>query len=82
MSGLATEAGPGWNTEVLRPYVDVLLESFGPKRLMFGSDWPVLLEAGDYLRWTATANELMADVPAEGRGRIFGGNAAAFYGFA
>jgi L-fuconolactonase len=82
VSGMATEAGPVWNTETLRPYVDVLLESFGPERLMFGSDWPVLLEAGDYLRWAATANELMAGVPPDGRGKIFGGNAATFYGFA
>jgi L-fuconolactonase len=82
VSGMATEAGPVWNTAKLQPYVDVLLESFGPERLMFGSDWPVLLEAGDYLRWAATANELMAGVSPEGRGKIFGGNAATFYGFA
>ena len=82
VSGLATEAGPDWNTETLRPYVEVLLEAFGPARLMWGSDWPVLNEAGDYVRWVATANELMAVVPAAERGPIFGQNAAAFYGFA
>ena len=82
VSGLATEAGPGWNTQRLRPYIDVLLEAFGPARLMWGSDWPVLNEAGDYVRWVATANELMAMVPAAERGPIFGQNAAAFYGIA
>lgn len=80
VSGMANEAGPGWNTDRLRPFVDVLLEAFGPGRLMWGSDWPVLNEAGDYVRWVATANELMAVVPAADRGPIFGRNAAAFYG--
>ncbi len=82
LSGLASEAGPGWNTRSLAPFVDVLLEAFGPARLMWGSDWPVLLEAGDYVRWVATANELMAAVPPAERGPVFGANAAAFYGVA
>jgi L-fuconolactonase len=80
VSGLASEAGPGWDTEMLRPFVDVMLDAFGPSRLMWGSDWPMLLEAGDYLRWVATANELMAGVSVAERGPIFGANAAAFYG--
>ncbi len=42
LSGLVTEAGPGWTAADLRPYVDTALELFGPERLMFGSDWPVL----------------------------------------
>jgi len=41
LSGLVTEAGPGWTTDMITPYVDRLLDCFGPGRLMFGSDWPV-----------------------------------------
>lgn len=44
--GLNTAAGPAWRPDDLRPYVDWALEGFGPERLMFGSDWPVLELAG------------------------------------
>jgi len=80
LSGLATEAGPGWSADVLRPYVDVLLDSFGASRLMWGSDWPVLLEAGDYERWLDAATLLTSGLSAEDRALIFGGTAATFYG--
>ena len=80
VSGLATEAGPDWNATRLKPYIDTLLDAFGPKRLMWGSDWPVLLLAGDYLRWLDVAETLTADLSRFDRSRIFGGTAAAFYG--
>lgn len=79
LSGLATEAGPEWNAALLRPYVDTLLDAFGPQRLMWGSDWPVLLLAGDYLRWLETAEALTAALSDLDRARIFGDTAAAFY---
>ena len=65
---------------MLRPYVDHLLRHFGPGRLMWGSDWPVLNLAGDYLQWHAASTQLLAALPAADRARIRGGNAAAFYG--
>ena len=80
LSGLVTEAGPGWSPDTLKPYVDVLIESFGASRLMWGSDWPVLLEAGDYERWLDAATLLTAGLSAEDRALIFGGTAATFYG--
>ena len=40
LSGLATEASPGWDVATLRPWVDVLLDAFGARRIMWGSDWP------------------------------------------
>jgi len=80
LSGLVTEAGPNWSADTLRPFVDVLLESFGASRLMWGSDWPVLLEAGDYERWLDAATLLTAGLSAEDRALIFGGTAATFYG--
>jgi L-fuconolactonase len=80
LSGLATEAAPGWTAEALRPYVDVLLEAFGPERMMFGSDWPVLTLAGDYPGWLAAAQALTAGLSEDDRAQVFGGTATQFYG--
>ena len=80
LSGLATEAASGWSAATLEPYVDVLIESFGPDRLMWGSDWPVLNVAGDYPTWYLIAQQLTARLSADDRARIFGETAARFYG--
>jgi L-fuconolactonase len=82
LSGLATEAGPDWNTAVLQPYVDLMLEVFGPDRVMWGSDWPVLLLAGGYLQWLEVAEQLTCQLTQDERTRIFGTTAARFYGIA
>lgn len=79
VSGLVTEAAGDWTPSDLRPYVDVLLDAFGPERLMWGSDWPVSLLASDYAEWEAVAQELL-DVSDEDRAKIFGLNAVRFYG--
>lgn len=79
LSGLATEAAQGWTETTLRPYVDHLLAAFGPKRLMWGSDWPVLNLNGDYLLWHSIAAQLLASLSDAERDAVFGGNAAAFY---
>ncbi|NDZ12246.1 amidohydrolase [Variovorax sp. WS11] len=80
LSGLATEAGAGWDAAVLRPYVDHLLRHFGPGRLMWGSDWPVLNLAGDYLQWHAVSDQLLAVLSTADQARVRGANAAEFYG--
>ena len=77
LSGLATEAGPNWSIDQLRPYVDHLIACFGPDRLMWGSDWPVLELVSSYEKWYATARELVASTGAGNR--IFGATARAFY---
>ena len=51
-----TEAAPDWTADDLRPYLDVALEAFTPRRLMFGSDWPMCLLATTYGEWLATAH--------------------------
>jgi L-fuconolactonase len=79
LSGLATEAAPAWTEATLRPYVDHLLEAFGPARLMWGSDWPVLNLNGNYLLWHSVANTLLATLSDLQREAVFGANAAAFY---
>ena len=79
LSGLVTEAGPGWTVDMLRPVVDTVLELFGPRAAMWGSDWPVLNLAGDYAKWVHTSEELLASLSPSERQAIFAGNAQAFY---
>lgn len=80
LSGLVTEAGPGWTVEDLRPYAEHVLEVFGPERVMWGSDWPVCRLRCEYDRWHAAAEELTRGLSPEARAQVFGGTAAAFYG--
>jgi L-fuconolactonase len=79
LSGLATESAPGWTAQTLEPYVDHLLEHFGPQRLIWGSDWPVLNLNGDYARWHDTAKILLDGLNEADKDAIFGANARAFY---
>jgi L-fuconolactonase len=79
LSGLVTEAAAGWTIETLRPVVEHLLASFGPERLIFGSDWPVVTLRADYSRWFETATALLSHCSESEREAIFGGNAARTY---
>lgn len=79
VSGLVTEADwRAWQPANFQPYLDVIFESFGTDRLMFGSDWPVCLLAASY----AQVKQLIADYASSDRDKLFGRNAAAFYGLA
>jgi L-fucono-1,5-lactonase len=80
MSGLATEAAPDWHQRDLKPYVDLLLESFGPARLMWGSDWPVVNLAGGYERWREASLNYLARLNEAEQGAILGDTAERFYG--
>lgn len=79
LSGLLTEAGDGWTAESVRPYVEHLLTSFGPKRLVWGSDWPVLRLAGNYQGWFDLAQSYLSELNDNERAAIFGENARRFY---
>ncbi|TCO48847.1 amidohydrolase family protein [Actinocrispum wychmicini] len=80
LSGLVTEADwTQWTVRDLRRYVDVVLESFGPARLMFGSDWPVCLLAASYPEVLGAVEELTADLTVDERARVFGDTAAEVY---
>jgi L-fuconolactonase len=86
---LLTEAGTRTEIEALAPYVNTVLNCFGPGRVIWGSDWPVLRLAGDYQVWREMAEHLCArwhtlHAPAGStfaavREAIFGGNAQRFY---
>ncbi|WP_380054387.1 amidohydrolase family protein [Falsihalocynthiibacter sp. SS001] len=80
ISGLATEFGTGWNAENLAPTVATLLENYGPSRLMWGSDWPVLELEGTYEEWFACVQSLIADLPDSEKSDILGATAQRFYG--
>jgi L-fuconolactonase len=81
LSGMATEGDhTAWTALQLRPYMQVALEAFGPKRLMFGSDWPVCLLAVSYRRWYELVAEFIAPLSSGERERIMGGTAVEAYG--
>jgi L-fuconolactonase len=82
LSGLVTEAAPGWQPADLRPYVEHLLACFGPDRLTWGSDWPVVDLAGGYAHWRGAALALLDGLSTADRDKVLGGTAAAFYGLA
>jgi L-fuconolactonase len=82
LSGLVTEASTDWRPRDLQPYVDHLLASFGPERLMWGSDWPVLNLACDYSQWLQVARELCALSNEQDAANVFGHTARRFYDLA
>jgi L-fuconolactonase len=77
-SGLVTEAAPDWRPEQIAPYAAVLLDSFGPDRLMFGSDWPVCTLRASYAEVLDLAVRLLP-VSAPERDAVLGGTAARVY---
>jgi L-fuconolactonase len=80
LSGMVTEAD--WNTwkpANLQPYVDIALESFGPNRCMFGSDWPVCELAASYGEVLAALRELVERLSESEQARILGDTARSFY---
>ena len=80
LSGMVTEADwKLWRSEDFQYYLDVVFDAFGPKRLMFGSDWPVCLLAASYSQVVQVVKDYVnAHCPAELED-IFGANAARFY---
>ncbi len=83
ISGLVTEADfQKWTEEDLRPYVETVLGAFGPKRLMFGSDWPVCEVACPYSRWVGIVKRFLEKLSPNEQDEILGGVAARVYGLA
>lgn len=80
LSGLATEADwKNWTDEELRVYMEITLETFGPRRVMFGSDWPVCLLAITYRRWHELVSLFIESFSPSERDRIMGGTAVEAY---
>lgn len=73
LSGMVTETEwSSWTENDLQPYFDIVLESFGPRRVMFGSDWPVILVASSYKRWVDTVRHMITSLSTDEKDRIMG----------
>lgn len=80
ISGLVTEVRDDcWNDELMQRYIDVLLDAFGPSRLMFGSDWPVCLLASEYARWKTAVTSCLSQLSEHEKQAILQGTASQFY---
>jgi L-fuconolactonase len=80
VSGLVTEAHwTEWGPADLQPYMDVVLEAFGPRRLMAGSDWPVCLLAATHQKWFSTLQSFIAPLSSAEQEMILGGVATEVY---
>jgi L-fuconolactonase len=80
LSGLVTEADwRGWTIEQLLPAVQHIWNAFGEDRLIFGSDWPVCLLAGDYTEVKRAAATCLEALRAPVTSKIWGANAIAAY---
>jgi L-fuconolactonase len=80
ISGLVTEANwKSWKPENFTPYLDVVTEAFGTKRIMFGSDWPVCLVAASYSQVLNIVTDYFSDFSPDEQNAFFGENATNFY---
>jgi len=80
ISGMVTEADYKlWTPEQLAPYFDVVLEAFGPQRLMFGSDWPVCLVATEYHNWLDIVSQVADGFSEEEKALFYYKNAEKLY---
>ncbi len=80
LSGLFTEAKwKEWGAADFYPYFDVMFEAFGTNRLLFGSDWPVMLLSGTYVQWKSLIEKYMENFEPEEKQKVFGNNAVTFY---
>lgn len=79
LSGMATEQGPGWQASTLQPVCDHLLSTFGARRLMWGSDWPVLELVGSYTQWFESTQQMLSGLSDDDRAWVMGKTATQFY---
>ncbi len=80
LSGMITEADyRSWKKEEIFPFLDLVVESFGPSRLMFGSDWPVCKLAADYGTVCSFLTDYLEAFTREEQEMIWAYNAIKFY---
>lgn len=80
LSGMVTEARTQWIPDDFTRYLDVVMDAFGPNRLMIGSDWPVCTLAGDYEAVMNIVLDFIAGLSADDQLAITGGTCGRFYG--
>jgi L-fuconolactonase len=80
LSGMVTEADVAtWTPAQLQPYFDVVIDAFGPARLLFGTDWPVCLAGVGYGRWKQIVEQALRTLSEQERAAVLGGNAVHLY---
>lgn len=80
VSGMVTEADwNNWSNDDFVPYLDTIFETFGHDRIMFGSDWPVCLVAGEYSEVKQIIHDYLSTKNQTTIEKIFGLNARNFY---
>ena len=80
LSGMVTEASwTGWTTDDFVPYIEAILDMFGPQRVMFGSDWPVCLVAAGYEQVVQIVESYLATLSDDEQTAVMGRNALDFY---
>ena len=78
---LANGYEPGkWTAETIAPVVNHVQDTFGPDRVMFGGDWPVVLAAGSYKDWLTALRQVISNRPEAQQRKLLHDNAAKFYG--
>lgn len=80
LSGMVTESDwEKWHPSDFRPYMDMVLESFGPDRTMIGSDWPVCLLAGSYQSVSNLVLDYIKQCSENEQEKIMGNTCISFY---
>ena len=80
LSGMVTEANLShWKVSDFRPYMDIVFESFGTDRILFGSDWPVCLLAGNYRQVMNLVLQYLGQISFSEQRKVMGGNARKWY---
>ena len=80
LSGMVTEADVAtWTPAQLQPFFDVVIDAFGPARLLFGTDWPVCLAGVEYGRWKQIVEQALSTLSEPERAAILGENAICLY---
>jgi L-fuconolactonase len=80
ISGVVARAPEGWTADDLAPIVNHCLDTFGPDRVVFGSDWPVCLLGAKLRQWVDALREIVASRPAEHQQKLWRDNAVQRYG--
>ncbi len=79
LSGMLNEAGPNPQPGAVRRWADHVLTCFGPQRVVWGSDWPVLELAGNYAGWWEESRQILSNLDASAQADVMGGNAQRLY---
>jgi L-fuconolactonase len=79
ISGIVASAPKGWTAETLAPVVNHCLDSFGPDRVVFGSDWPVCLNGATLPQWVAALREIISNRPKADQQKLLHDNAVRIY---